>query len=133
MSVQALVNLVVVGVALAVRVRSLEPLRLRSPGGRWLLVGLAAGVGLKLVTVGIVMAWQALTGDTGNPQQFLIDGVTAGGWSLVVMLVVGGCSSPSPRSCSTAASSTAPCAGTARSSPGWAAPRSSGCCTSRRW
>jgi uncharacterized protein len=89
-SIQAVVNLAVVGLALAVRVRSLAPLRLGGPGRRWLLVGLAAGIGLKLVTTGVVLAWQALTGDTTNPQQFFFDGVTAGGWSLAVVLVAAG-------------------------------------------
>jgi membrane protease YdiL (CAAX protease family) len=79
-----------VGLALAVRVRSLAPLRLRHPGGRWLLVGLAAGVGMRVVFIVVVLAWVHLTGDTTNPQQFLVDGAIAGGWTFVGLVVFGG-------------------------------------------
>jgi uncharacterized protein len=79
-----------VAIALAPRVRSLTPLRLRNPGTRWLLVGLAAGVGALLVNRLVVLGWMLLTGDTGNPQQDLTDGAAAGGWSLVGVLILGG-------------------------------------------
>jgi len=79
-----------VGLALVVRVRSLAPLRLHHPGGRWLLVGLAAGMGMRVVFVVIVLSWVHLTGDTTNPQQFLIDGAMLGGWTFVGLVVFGG-------------------------------------------
>ena len=46
-----------VGLALVVRVRSLAPLRLRLPGRRWLLVGLAAGAGMRVVNYAIALVW----------------------------------------------------------------------------
>ena len=79
-----------VGLALVVRVRSAACLRLRHPGRRWLLAALAVGLGLRGVVVLIVLAWQHLTGDTTNPQQFLLDGALAGGWTLVGLVVLGG-------------------------------------------
>ena len=79
-----------VGLALAVRVRSLGCLHLRLPGRRWLLAALAVGVGLRGVIILIVLAWQHVTGDTTNPQQYLLDGALAGGWTLVGLIVFGG-------------------------------------------
>ncbi|WP_181779425.1 CPBP family intramembrane glutamic endopeptidase [Pseudonocardia pini] len=83
-----------VGLLLALRVRSLEPLRLHLPAVRWIVAGAAAGVGLRLLCFPLGLAWQALTGDTTNPQQFLFDAVTAGGWSLVIMLLLAGLAVP---------------------------------------
>ena len=83
-----------VGLALAVRVRSLAPLRLRLPGRRWLLVGFAAGAGMRVVTVGVALVWTYLTGDTTNPQQALVDGAMGGGWTLVGLVVFGGLAVP---------------------------------------
>lgn len=83
-----------VGLLLGLRVRSWAPLRLRVPRVRWVVAGVAAGVGLRLLCIPIGYAWQALTGDTGNPQQFLVDTVTAGGWSLAVMLLLAGLAVP---------------------------------------
>jgi uncharacterized protein len=89
-AITGLVTLGAVGLALMVRVRSLAPLRLHVPGRRWLLIGLAVGVGVRVVVVAIVFAWWHLTGDTTNPQQYLADGALGGGWSLVGLLVFGG-------------------------------------------
>ncbi|WP_433507559.1 lysostaphin resistance A-like protein [Pseudonocardia halophobica] len=83
-----------VGLLLALRVRSWAPLRLGVPAVRWVVAGAAAGVGLRLLCIPIGLAWQALTGDTGNPQQFLVDAVTAGGWSLAIMLLLAGLAVP---------------------------------------
>ena len=79
-----------VGLALVVRVRSLAPLRLRLPGRRWLLVGLAAGAGMRVVTFAVALVWTHLTGDPTNPQQALVDGAVGGGWTLVGLVVFGG-------------------------------------------
>ena len=83
-----------VGLALVVRVRSLAPLRLRLPGRRWLLVGLAAGAGMRVVTFGVALVWTHLTGDTTNPQQAFVDGAVGGGWTLVGLVVFGGLAVP---------------------------------------
>ena len=90
----AVATLGAVGLALAVRVRSLAPLRLCRAGRRWLLTGLAAGVGLHLVAAAVVLAWMHLTGDTTNPQQYLVDGAARGGWTFVGMVVFGGLAVP---------------------------------------
>ena len=79
-----------VGLALVVRVRSLAPLRLRLPGRRWLLVGLAAGAAMRLVTFGVALVWTHLTGDRTNPQQAFVDGAVAGGWMFLGLVVFGG-------------------------------------------
>ena len=79
-----------VGLALVVRVRSLAALRLHDPGRRWLLIGVAAGVAMRLVAFGIALGWARLTGDWTNPQQFLADGAVAGGWTLVGLVAFGG-------------------------------------------
>jgi uncharacterized protein len=79
-----------VAIALAPRVRSFAPLRLRSPGTRWLLGGVAAGVGVFLVNQLVIIGWVLLTGDTSNPQQTLSAGAAAGGWSLVGVIALGG-------------------------------------------
>lgn len=79
-----------VGIALAPRVRSLAPLRLRLPGRRWLLAGLAAGIGVCLVNRLVVFGWIAVTGDSSNPQQYLTDGAAAGGWSTAAVILLGG-------------------------------------------
>ena len=89
-----LATFALVGLLLALRVRSWAPLRLRLPAVRWIVAGVAAGLGLRLVCIPIGLAWQALTGDTGNPQHYLVDAVTAGGWSLAVMLLLGGLAVP---------------------------------------
>ena len=89
----AVATLGAVGLALAVRVRSLA----RPPAPRrrrWLLTGLAAGVGLHLVAAAVVLAWMHLTGDTTNPQQYLVDGAARGGWTFVGMVVFGGLAVP---------------------------------------
>jgi CAAX protease family protein len=83
-----------VGLALVVRVRSLAPLRLRLPARRWLLVGLGAGVGMRVVVVGVALVWMHLTGDTTNPQQVFADGAASGGWTLVGLVVFGGLAVP---------------------------------------
>jgi uncharacterized protein len=83
-----------VGLALVVRVRSLAPLRLRLPGRRWLLVGLAAGAGMRVVTFGIALVWTHLTGDTADPQHAFVDGAVGGGWTLVGLVVFGGLAVP---------------------------------------
>ena len=83
-----------VGLALVVRIRSLAPLRLRLPGPRWLLVGLAAGAGMRVVTFGVALVWTYLTGDTTDPQQAFADGAVGGGWTLVGLVVFGGLAVP---------------------------------------
>ncbi len=45
---------------------------------------------MRLVTFGIALGWTQLTGDSTNPQQFLVDGAVAGGWMFVGLVAFGG-------------------------------------------
>ena len=88
------------GLALVVRVRSLAPLRLRLPGRRWLLVGLAAGAGMRVVAFGIALVWTRPDRRQTNPQQALVDGAVGGGWTWSAWWCSAASPCRSPRSCS---------------------------------
>ncbi|MDN5914053.1 MAG: CPBP family intramembrane metalloprotease [Pseudonocardia sp.] len=75
--------------ALAVRVRWAPALGIRSTTLRWLLVAVAAGLLTKVVTVGAILAYQALTGDRSNPQEVLTNSAAGGGWQLAGLLLFG--------------------------------------------
>jgi uncharacterized protein len=82
------------GLLLALRVRSWAPLRLHRPGLRAVLLGIGAGLGVRLLAVPIGLAWFAISGDTAHPQQNLIDATTGGVGGMVAMLVLGGVVGP---------------------------------------
>lgn len=78
-----------VGIAAAMRVRSLAALGLRRTSGRALLLGLAAGVLAWLVGRGIILGYTTLTGDHSNPQQSLAAAATGSTANLLGLIVVG--------------------------------------------
>ena len=45
---------------------------------------------MRLGTFGTALGWTQLTGDTTNPQQALVDGAVAGGWTLLGLVAFGG-------------------------------------------
>jgi CAAX protease family protein len=83
-----------VAIALAVRVRSLVPLKLANPGVRWPLAGIGAAVGLFLLTRVVIIVWVLVTGPFANPQADLTSTAALGGWSLVAMLATGALLTP---------------------------------------
>ena len=85
----ALVTFAAAGAALAVRVGSLAPLRLRNPGPRWLLTGFSAGLALVVVAIAIGSLGRAHRRHH-EPAPELDDAAARGGWGLVAVLVLGG-------------------------------------------
>ncbi|RZT86186.1 hypothetical protein EV383_3076 [Pseudonocardia sediminis] len=76
-------------VALAVRVRWLPAIGLCRTTVRWLLIGVGAGVVARVISIGAVFGYLALTGDTDNPQAML--GEAAAGTTLELLgLMLGG-------------------------------------------
>ncbi|MEJ2890421.1 CPBP family intramembrane glutamic endopeptidase [Actinomycetospora aeridis] len=100
--VLALVTVAVSGIAafgaallaLGVRVRSWAAIGVRTVSGRWLLVGVAGGVGAWLVNRVIVVSYVLLSGDTSNPQAGLVPGVTDGAGTLALMMLLGAVAVP---------------------------------------
>ena len=63
----ALAFLLAVGIALAVRVRWLPAVGLRATTWRWLLAGVGVGVLMRALAFGLVLGYQAITGDLSDP------------------------------------------------------------------
>jgi membrane protease YdiL (CAAX protease family) len=70
--------------AVLLRIRSLHAFGVRRTTGRWLLIGVGAGVVAFVVKGFAVMAYTALTGDSSNPQEVFGDGGSGGVLSLVL-------------------------------------------------
>lgn len=85
----AVAFLLAVGIALAVRVRWLPAVGLRATTWRWLLVGAGVGVLARVLAFGLVLGYQAVTGDRSDPQDFLVGTAAAGGIGFVLLLVLG--------------------------------------------
>lgn len=76
-------------IAAVVRVRSRAALGLRRVSGRWLLLGVAAGLLAWLVNRGVILGYVALTGDSSNPQQGLADTAAGSVTALLALLAFG--------------------------------------------
>lgn len=81
--------LIAAGVALCLRVRWAPALGIRATTVGWLLLAVAAGLLTKVVTSGLLLAYQTLTRDRSNPQEVLTDAANGGGWELAGLLVFG--------------------------------------------
>ncbi|HEY2176135.1 MAG TPA: type II CAAX endopeptidase family protein [Mycobacteriales bacterium] len=85
----ALAFLLAVGIALVVRVRWLPAVGLRATTWRWLLAGAGVGVLMRALAFGLVLGYQAITGDLSDPQDFLVGTAAAGGIGFVLLLLLG--------------------------------------------
>lgn len=77
-------------VAVGLRVRSAAALGLTRPAGRWLLIGAGCGLGGFLINRLVVVAYIAITGDQGNPQQNLSDTAMGGSFAQFALLLLFG-------------------------------------------
>ncbi len=80
--------------AALLRVRSLRAFGIRPASGRWLLIGLGAGMVAFLSKGLAVWAYIALTGDDSNPQDIYVLGASGGIWTVVLATIFLGILTP---------------------------------------
>lgn len=80
--------------AAMLRIRSLSAFGVRRVSGRWMLIGVGAGVGAFVVKGLAILAWIRITGDGDSPQTVYAEGGSGGVLSLVLATVFLGILAP---------------------------------------
>ena len=75
-------------IALSVRVRSLAAVGLRRVSGKWILIGLGAGLAVWVVNRIIIVSYVVISGDKSNPQSGLTEDIGTP-LSLIGILAIG--------------------------------------------